>query len=129
MSVYESIETYAEFTHMSLEQAKIRYEHFAEIKKQMHESRKCPKCQKHTLAVESGEWESGVSDWIYCENEDECDFTDDVKKEYLFAFEVDFDVILYFACQLEHSNLEQLEREIGLNWNDFIEKEMADIQR
>ena len=80
MCAYESVETYAKFTHMSLEQAKIRYEHFIEIKKQMQESRKCPKCHKHTLAIEYGEWESGVSDWIYCENDEECDFTDDVKK-------------------------------------------------
>lgn len=140
MGAYESIEKYAEFTGMPLEQAKVRYEHFMEIKKQMHESKKCPKCHEYTLAIEGGEWESGVSDWIYCENDKiqtrdeegdafyaECDFTDNVKKEYLFAFEIDFDVVLYFACQIKEEGLESVEQMIGRTWKEFLDKENSEI--
>lgn len=140
MGAYESVENYAKFTHMSLEQAKIRYEHFIAIGKQMHDSKRCPKCQQYTLEYEGGEWESGIKAYVYCENDkikttdedgdtfyEECEFADDVKPEYLFAVEADFDVVLYMACSIENEGLEKIEKQIGYSWQDFVEKENASL--
>lgn len=136
MSIYESIEEYAVYTHMSLEQAKIRCEHFLEIKQRIHESRKCPKCQQHTLDVERCDWELNIQPYIYCENDkieakdedgksyfDECDFTDDVKLEYLFATEADFDVILCLAYDIKKQGVQSVENMIGQTWKEFLDKE------
>lgn len=140
MGVYNSLEEYAAFTQMTLEQAKLRYGHFIELRKLVHESRKCPKCNMHTLELEGGEWESGISDYIYCENaeiqsideegdayEEECDFTDDVNPQYLFAKEADFDIVLYIACSIENEGMENIQKQLGCSWGDFIEKENAKL--
>lgn len=140
LGIYESPEKYAEHLNMSLEQAKIRLEYFLKVKEEMKKTQRCPKCEQHTLAIEGGEWESGVSDWIYCENDkielideegykyfEECDFTDDVKKEYLFAFEADFDVVLMMSCTVDITNDEEVLKVIGLSWKDFVRKDTEEL--
>ncbi len=140
MSIYDSVEGYAKELNMSVEQAKIRIDHFSKTKAEMKESMKCPKCQQYTLAVEHGEWEAGVSSWIYCENDkiekvdeegdkyfDECDFTDDVENKYLFAFEHDFDVVLMMSCSVDITNEQEVLSYIGSSWNDFVEKDTESL--
>lgn len=140
MSIYESAEKYAEELNMSVEQAKIRLDYFLKVKEDMRATRKCPKCGQHTLAVEGGEWESGVSDWVYCGNDkietrdengdnyfEECDFTDAVKKEYLFAFEIDFDAVLMMSCSLDINNRQEVLNVIGMPWKEFVEKDTKNL--
>lgn len=140
MSIYESAEKYAEHLNMSLEQATIRLEYFSKVKEEMKETRKCPKCKQYTLAVEGGEWESGISDWIYCENDKiemmdeegekyfgECDFTDGVKKEYLFAFDHDFDAVLMMSCSLDINDEEAVENYIGSTWPEFVKRDTESL--
>lgn len=140
MSIYDSVETYSKQLNMSLEQAKIRVEYFLKMRDEMEKSRKCPKCGQLTLDVESGEWESGISDWIYCGNDEietvnddgdkfyeECEFTDDVKNEYLFAFDHDFDVVLMMYSSVNITNEKEVLNFIGLSWNEFVENDTKDI--
>lgn len=129
MNIYESPEEYAETVNISLEQAKIRCEHFLAIQKEIHESLKCPKCGQHTLEFEGGEWEVGVKDYVYCSNDkistvdeegdefmEECDFTDDVKPQYKFYGMHDFDEVLYMHSQSELT--------LGCTWAKFVEDAM-----
>lgn len=140
MSVYDSAEKYAEHLNMTLEQAKVRLEYFSKVKEEMKATRKCPKCGEYSLAVEGGEWECGVPDWVYCANDkiekideegdkyfDECDFTDDVESKYLFAFEHDFDAVLMMSCGLDINNEQEVLNAIGCSWNEFVEKDTNDF--
>ena len=140
MSIYDSVEGYAKELNMSIEQAKIRVEYFTRVKVEMNETRKCPKCHQYTLAVEGGEWEAGVSDWIYCDNDeiekttedghkyfDGCDFTDDVENKYLFAFEHDFDAVLMMSCGLDIHNEQEVLNAIGCSWQEFVERDTNDF--
>lgn len=140
MSVYETAEKYAEQLNMSLEQASIRLEYFYKVKEEMKETRKCPKCHQYTLAVEGGEWESGISDWVYCENDNierideegekyfgECDFTDSIENKYLFAFEYDFDAVLMMSCSLDINDEVAVKNYIGSTWNEFVEKDTSSL--
>lgn len=140
MSVYDSVENYATELSMPLEQAKIRLEYFKKLTKEMNQSRKCPKCQQHTLEVENGEWESGVRDWVYCTNDkiektdtdgttffDGCDFTDEVEKKYLFAFHHDFDAVLMMASGLDIHDEEAVLNHIGETWSEFVEKSTKEL--
>lgn len=136
MSVYDSTEKYATELNMSIEQAEIRLAYFEKVSEEMKQSRKCPKCQQLTLNVEGGEWESGVRDWVYCANDkiettdeegekifEECDFTDDVNKEYLFAFHHDFDAVLMMACGLDIHDEKAVFNHIGETWSEFVKKD------
>ncbi|MGE7843605.1 hypothetical protein ACQKNX_22850 [Lysinibacillus sp. NPDC093712] len=136
MNVYESPEMYSTELNMSLAQAEIRLAHFEKAREKMKQSRQCPKCQQYTLKVEGGEWESGVRDWVYCANEKiektddggdsifvDCDFTDDVKNEYLFAFHHDFDAVLMMACGLDIHDEKAVLHNIGEAWSKFVEKD------
>lgn len=136
MSVYDSVEKYATELNMSIEQAEIRLAYFKKVREEMKHSRKCPKCHKYTLEFEGGEWESGIKDWVYCANDeiekiddegnkflDECDFTDDVRKEHLFAFHHDFDVVLMMSCGLDIHDDEAVLHLIGETWSEFVNKD------
>lgn len=129
MSIYESPAKYAAYTKMSIEDATRRCEHFQKIRDELHELSKCPLCENHTLEYEGGEWEAGISSYIYCDNEEtDCEFTTDSNFRDLEShMHSDFDVVLMFASVLENEGLEATEQQIGLTWNEFLAKETTDL--
>lgn len=142
ISIYDSVEKYSKKLNMSVEQAKVRLDYFSKVKVEIEESRKCPKCGQYTLVFEGGEWECGISDYIYCENDkiekvdeegdlfyDECDFNDDVKSEYLFAFNNDFDVVLMMSCGLDINDNQDVLNAVGLSWDEFVKKDTENLSK
>lgn len=136
MSIYENPEKYAELTLTTLEQAKIRCEHFLQVEKEMHEVKKCPKCGKHTLEAESGSYEEGYGSYLRCENSevetfdeesnrilDDCYYTSGITSEYMVASEKDYDVVLAFSYELAEGKMPVLEKHIGCSWTEFVDKD------
>lgn len=135
MSIYNNIEEYAKQTFMTTEQATIRCAHFKELEQKTHEAKKCPKCGKHMLAIETGSYEEGTHDYVYCENEQvlvvdedgdecftDCDFTSDVETEYEPIWHwYDFDEVLAFSIELETEYKKEVETHIGSSWLEFVE--------
>lgn len=134
MSIYNNTEEYAKQTFMSLEQSEIRCKYFRKIQQKMHESKRCSKCGQHTLEIESGSYEEGTQDFVYCENDKvsvideygekyltDCDFTSDVDKEYEPVNHwYDFDEVLAFSIDFESNGKEMVEKHIGCSWDEFI---------
>lgn len=141
MSIYNNPKQYAETTFMTLEQAKVRCNYYNKLEKLIYEAKKCPKCGEHTLEIESGCYEEGYSDYVYCGNDniktvdgdgedffDECDFTSDVRKEFEpISHWYDFDVVLAFSIDIKKDGLLVTEKNIGCSWNEFVEKENKEL--
>jgi hypothetical protein len=131
MTLCVETKTYAEATFITMEQAEIRCEHFKKISQEMHEARKCPKCGKHTLAIES---EASTSDYVYCENDEipvnedgeeyftDCDYsTIATSKHKAVSHWHDFDVVLAFASNIDSEGLPGIEKQVGCSWSEFVD--------
>jgi len=134
--IYDNAEEYAKQTFTTLEQAKIRCDHYKKLQEQQHQAKKCPKCGQHTLEFETGCYEEGYGDYIYCENEKvekvidedgeefykECDFTSKVTKNFEPIHHWwDFDEVLAFSIDIERDGKEEIEKQIGCTWTQFVE--------
>lgn len=127
MSIYDNPGNYSKYTNMPLEDAIARCEHFKQQREKLRELSKCPMCNKYSLFHEAGEYESGISSYIYCDSEDEdCEFTADGDfRGFESEIHSDFDVVLMFAGVLESEGLEAVEKQLGISWSEFISKEAA----
>ena len=135
MGVRDSVEGYAEKLNMTVEQAKVRLDHFASMQEGIKESKKCPKCGMYTLEIDGGEWEAGVQAFIYCENDEvptvdedgeeyleSCEFTDSPKDCYIFASEPDFDEVLMVSCSINIYDEVEVRAQLGQTWEEFVEE-------
>lgn len=134
MTIYNDPQKYSKQTSTSIEQAELRCSLFKQIQQKVHEARKCPKCSKHTLTLEEGNYEEGYSDYIYCENDKivviddgeecttDCGFTSEALKEFELLYHWhDFDEVLAFSLDNEDRGIEA-ERKLGCSWADFVDK-------
>lgn len=135
MSIYDNPQEYAKKTFITLEQAVLRCQHFKKLKKEIQEAKKCPKCGAYTLEFESGCYEEGYGDFIYCTNEIsdvdedgeevfvECGFTSSLTEQFQpLVHWYDFDIILMFSNDIEERGMDKVEKEIGCSWPEFVDK-------
>lgn len=135
MSIYLNPKRYAEVTHTTLEQAKIRCDYFRTFLEKTEVAKICPKCKASTLEFECGSYEEGYGDYIRCENDqietkdeegdvyyEECNFTSDVTEEFIpLTSWYGFDVILMFAYDIEQKGMKEFEKELGCSWTEFVD--------
>ncbi|HIE6656578.1 TPA: hypothetical protein ACXOQZ_004300 [Bacillus anthracis] len=118
--IYEDVALYSKKCGITLEQAKVRCDHFLRLNEEGKEARVCPECQQHSLMIENSDSEYSSESWVQCE---ECDFTDDIdKKEYeaLLSW-YDFDDVLAIACT---------EMETGIkDWDKYVEQSNQDLTK
>ncbi|MFK7696413.1 hypothetical protein [Paenibacillus sp. HJGM_3] len=138
MGLYDDHVSYAKKTRIPVSLAKVWCANQLELQEEMDAARVCPKCGKPTLVLESGSYEEGTQDYVYCANDEiqavdvdgeeyfeECDYTADPEKKHEpLSTWYDFDVIWAFSCGLidrknEFYNLR--------DWLDFVRKEVAKI--
>lgn len=129
MTIYEDVKRYAEVTMMTEEQAKIRCDYYLKLKKEMDEKMAiaiiCPVCKQPTLSFEPGSYEEGYGDYVECDGEGDCEYS---SEEHAFPHHNDdFDIVLAFACSVEHEGLAEVEKTIGLPWSEFIAKEVDEL--
>lgn len=134
MSIYNDPKEYAQKTFTTTEQAEIRCKYFNELQAIIHEAKKCPKCNQHTLEIEGGSYEEGTHDFVYCENDKftvldeddeeyltDCGFISAVEKKYEpINHWYDFDEVLAFSIDIEKSGKDKVENIIGCTWNEFV---------
>ncbi len=146
MSIYDNPQEYANKAYITLEQAKIRCKHFKKIEEEINETRKCPKCGEYTLEFEGGSYEEGYSDFIYCTNEVrqidedcdgcdvcegcfvECEFTSNVTGQFEpLSDGYNFDIVLYFSFQIKECGIEEVEKQIGGSWPQFVDRDNSTL--
>lgn len=142
MSIYDSVEGYAQQLNMTVGQATEMVGSLKSIAGLMDKSRKCPLCFGNTLEFDSGEWETGTKAYVYCENGkvrskdaegnkflDTCDFSDSDASKYLFTEAHDCDVILGTASFLDIRNEQAVRRELGQTWSECVDVTNADLKQ
>jgi len=80
----------------------------------------CPECSHKSLEFEGGSYEEGYGDFIAC---NQCDFTSDVETKFEpLVYGNDFDVLMWFAMDIERNGIKEVEHEIGCSWSEFCTK-------
>jgi carboxypeptidase C (cathepsin A) len=135
MSLYDHPKEYAKETFMSLDQAEIRCRHYKKMQEKRHKAKKCPTCGKHTLQIEDGSYEEGITAYVYCENDEvpyvdeegdtcftDCEFTSEITEQYEpISHWYDFDEVLAFSMEVEEEGIKKIEERIGCTWTEFVE--------
>ncbi|MFV1457543.1 hypothetical protein [Bacillus mycoides] len=120
--IYEDVNLYAKECRISLEQAKIRCEHFLGLQRETEKAKVCPMCKQHSLEIESDGCEFQSQSWIMCDSDD-CEFTDDEQKEKYIPLQIwyGFDEVLAIACSdMKH----------GIrDWEAFVEKSTQELTK
>lgn len=142
MSIYQSVEVYAKKTNTTEEQAKIRCDYFLALQKTAEKKKVCPVCKQSTLEYESGCYEGGYGDYVYCDNDKvpysedgeegftDCEFSTENIDEFIeITAHFDFDVVLMMAGDIAQSKKDdtEIELSLGSSWHDFVEKDNQDI--
>jgi len=115
MSIYENPKEYAEQCHISLDLAKRRCEHY--IKRiELTEKVVCPECGSRELCIDN----DGSEDFIGCTG---CWNTYDIDDERLknwVKMQCGFDEVLRYSKDISKYGIEEVERNIGQKWEEFV---------
>lgn len=120
----EQINKYIKQCHCSYDQAKIRVEYFNKLKKEMEEASICPECSEKSLYIENTDIPESLDGWVECET---CGFTDDLDEYEALSNGYDFDVVLWFSIDIDKLGIDEVEKEVGLSWTEFVDKENQDL--
>jgi hypothetical protein len=136
MSLYADPMKYARMVRLPLSLAKTWCEKQLKIENEIEKARVCPTCQKATLEYETGDYEAGTTDYIYCSNDEiqvidedgepyftECDFVSDPQKQFEpLMIGYDFDFISALSWDNTHS-LKQFNN--LLEWVNYAKVEIT----
>lgn len=141
MGLYDDPVAFAKKTRIPVSLSRIWCLNQLALQKEIEAARICPKCGQPTLVLESGSYEEGTNDYVYCEYDQipmvdeadgeeykvECDYTADPGKEHEpLSSWYDFDVILAFSV-----GMVERDKEFGglQEWVKFVRDEVNKIRQ
>lgn len=115
-SIYDNPYKYAYECDVPIELARATCKLQRKYDKMIYRAAKCPVCKARALTYESGSYEEGYGDFIYCDSCDESFNVDEIKNGVLLHSWGNFDSVLWFSLgATPEKRKEDRAKELGVN--------------